>query len=88
MPRPLPPATRRLTGLLGMMSGGLLALGLLLQVAVGVYSWNTAGAASPSVVLLLVNLLGLLASGLLVRYGRQLRRGDAPTDGPDPDPIL
>lgn len=88
MSSPLPPATRRLTGLLCMMSGGLLALGLLLKVAVGVYSWYTAGAASPTALLLSFNLLGLLASGLLVRYGLQMRRGDARTNGPDPDSIL
>ena len=76
---PLSPVTRRLVGLLLMLSGGLLGLGLLLKVAVGVYSWNAEGYQSPSALLLSVNLVGLLASGLLMRWGLRLRRGD---DGP------
>ncbi|WP_201986773.1 hypothetical protein [Hymenobacter rubidus] len=85
---PLPPATRRLVGLLLMLSGGLLGLGLLLKVAVGVYSWNTGGAQSLSAVMLSVNLLGLLASGLLMRWGLQMRRGTNSARNPDADEIL
>ena len=73
MPRPLSPAFRRLTGLLCIVSGGLLALGLLLKVGVTVYNWSRAGAESPPAMLLSFNLLGLLASGLLMRYGVQMR---------------
>ena len=85
---PLPPATRRLVGLLLMLSGGLLGVGLLLKVAVGVYSWNTGGAQSPSAVLLSVNLLGLLASGLLMRWGLRIRRGTGTFRNPNADEIL
>lgn len=85
---PLPPVTRRLVGLLLMVSGALLAVGLLLKVAVGVYSWNTAGFQSPSARLLSVNLVGLLASGLLVRWGLRLRRGHESARNPDADEIL
>ena len=72
---PLPPVTRRLVGLLLMMSGVLLALGLLLKVYVAVVSWNAAGQ-DYSYSMLSVLLLGLLASGLLVRMGLRMRRGD------------
>lgn len=87
-PPPLPPATRRLVGLLLMLSGGLLGLGLLLRVAAGAYSWQTGGPQSPSAALLTVNLVGLLASGLLVRWGRRLRRGDGPGRNPHADGML
>lgn len=73
---PLPPATRRLVGLLLALSGGLFGLGLLLRVAVGIYSWATGRYQGPSVLLLLANLAGLLSSGLLLRWGLFLRRGD------------
>ncbi|WP_226163806.1 hypothetical protein [Hymenobacter terricola] len=85
---PLPPATRRLVGLLLMLSGGLLGLGLLLKVAVGVYSWNMNGAQSPSALLLSVNLVGLLASGLLMRWGLRMRRGNGEARNPNADEIL
>lgn len=85
---PLPPATRRLVGLLLMLSGGLLGVGLLLKVAVGAYSWNASGAQSQSAVMLSVNLLGLLASGLLVRWGLRIRRGRSPLHNPNADEIL
>ena len=78
MPRPLSPASRRLTGLLCIVSGGLLAAGLVLKVGVAVYGWRTAGAGSPPALLLALNLLGVLASGLLVRYGVRMRGGAPP----------
>ena len=87
MPRPLPPATRRLTGLLCMLSGGLLAVGLLLKIYLGVYAWSTAGYQSPLALLLSFNLVGLLASGLLVRYGLRMRRNDPPA-GPNPNQMM
>ncbi|WP_310394391.1 hypothetical protein [Hymenobacter sp.] len=87
-PPPLPPVTRRLVGLLLLFSGGLLGVGLLLKVAVSVYSWNTAGAQSPSALLLSVNLVGLLASGLLMRWGLRLRRGHGSARNPNADEIL
>ena len=71
-----------------MLSGGLLGLGLLLKVAVGVYSWNAAGDQSPSALLLSVNLVGLLASGLLMRWGLRLRRGDDAGRHPDANEML
>ena len=85
---PLPPATRRLVGLLCIFSGGLLAVGLLLKVAVGVYAWQTAGAQSPPALQLSFNLLGLLASGLLMRFGLRMRRGDGPRRDPNANELL
>jgi hypothetical protein len=87
-PTPLPPATRRLVGLLLMLSGGLLGLGLLLKVAVGVYAWNTMGSLNPSALLLTVNLVGLLASGLLMRWGLRIRRGTDTWRNPNGNEIL
>ena len=87
-PSSLPPATRRLVGLLLIMSGGLLGLGLLLKVVVGAYSWNTAGSQSPSALLLSVNLVGLLASGLLMRWGLRMRRGVDRLRDPNVNEIL
>ncbi len=85
---PLPRPTTRFLGLLLLLSGALFGLGLLLKVAVGVYSWNTGGAQSPSAVLLSVNLLGLLASGLLMRWGLRIRRGTGTFRNPNADEIL
>ena len=85
---PLPPATNRLVGLLLLLSGGLLGLGLLLKVAVSVYAWGTGGAANASATLLSVNLLGLLASGLLMRWGLRMRRGTGTFRNPNADEIL
>jgi hypothetical protein len=72
--RPLPPATNRLVGLLLLLSGFLLGLGLLLKIGVVLYRWNT-GATELPVGLLAINLLALLASGLLMRWGLRMRRG-------------
>ena len=85
---PLPFATRRLVGLLLIMSGGLLGIGLLLKVAVSVYSWNTGGGQNPPALLLSVNLVALLASGLLVRWGLRIRRGEDERRDPNADEIL
>ena len=85
---PLSPVTRRLVGLLLMLSGGLLGLGLLLKVAVGVYSWNAEGDQSPSALLLSANLVGLLASGLLMRWGLRIRRGTGTFRNPNANEIL
>ena len=84
----LSPATYRLIGLLLILSGGLLEIGLLLRVAVGAYSWNAAGAQSPSALMLSVNLVGLLASGLLMRWGLRIRRGSSALRDPNADEIL
>lgn len=85
---PLPFATRRLVGLLLIMSGALLGIGLLLKVAVGVYNWNTGGVQNPPALLLSVNLVALLASGLLMRWGLRIRRGEDERRDPNADEIL
>ena len=85
---PLPPATNRLVGLLLMVSGGLLGFGLLLKLVVGTYSWYTNGIQTPSFLLLSVNLLGLLASGLLMRWGLRTRRGTNVFRDPNANEIL
>ncbi len=82
-----PPATRRLIGLFIMMSGALLGLGLLLRVALGVYTWNTSDGLNASA-LLSVNLVGLLASGLLMRWGLRMRRGPEAARDPKANEIL
>ena len=84
----LHPATRRLVGLLLILSGALMGVGLLIKVAVSVYNWSSSGAQSPLAVLLSVNLLGLLASGLLMRWGLRMRRGEGPVRNPDSNEIL
>ena len=83
-----PSSTRRLVGLLLMLSGGLLGLGLLMKVAVGAYSWNSGQPPEPFGVLLSVNLVGLLASGLLMRWGLRMRRGTKQPRNPNADEIL
>lgn len=85
---PLSSSTRQLVGWLLILSGGLLGLGLLLKVAVGVYSWNAEGSQSPSALLLSVNLVGLLASGLLMRWGLRMRRGASEHRDPKANEIL
>jgi hypothetical protein len=77
-----------LVGLLLVLSGGLLGVGLLLKVYVGVYSWVTSGYLAPSAVMLTVNLVGLLASGLLMRMGLHMRRGDNSPRNPNADEML
>jgi len=84
---PLPPATNRLVGLLLLFSGFLLGLGLLLKIGVMLYRWNT-GVAELPVGLLAINLLGLLAGGLLMRWGLRLRRGTSTSRSPSADEIL
>ena len=85
---PLPPATRRLVGLLLIFSGFLLGLGLLLKVGISLYGWYIGAAANSSAMLLSVNLLGLLGSGLLMRWGLQMRRNDDASRNPDRNEIL
>ena len=84
---PLPPATNRLVGLLLLFSGVLLGLGFLLKIGVLLYRWNT-GAAELTVALLALNLLGLLAGGLLMRWGLRMRRGSSPQRNPNTNEIL
>ena len=84
---PLPPATNRLVGLLLLFSGALLGVGFLLKIGVLLYHWNT-GAAELPVALLALNLLGLLAGGLLMRWGLRLRRGTPTARNPHADEIL
>ena len=71
-----------------MVTGGLLGLGLLLKLVVGTYSWYTHGVQAPSFLLLSVNLLGLLASGLLMRWGLRMRRGGSMFRDPKANEIL
>ncbi|MET4074522.1 hypothetical protein [Hymenobacter sp. UYCo722] len=83
----LPPTTHRLVGLLLLFSGFLLGLGLLLKIGVMLFRWNT-GATDLPVGLLAVNLLGLLAGGLLMRWGLRMRRGTSTQRDPHADEIL
>jgi hypothetical protein len=86
---PLPPSSSsRLGGLLLILSGSFMGLGLLLKVAVSVYSWSNGGAWESAATLLSVNLLGLLASGLLIRWGLRMRRGNPTFRDPNPNEIL
>jgi hypothetical protein len=88
MPTSLPPATRRLVGFLLIISGFLLGVGLLLKVGVSVYGLYTGNPAGSSIALLSVNLLGLLASGLLMRWGLQMRRGSSSSRNPNSNEML
>jgi hypothetical protein len=66
----------------------MMGAGLLLKVYVAVYSWATVGYQSPYALKLSVNLVGLLASGLLMRIGLRMRRGgNAPRD-PNPNEMM
>jgi hypothetical protein len=85
---PLPPATRRLVGLLLVISGALLGVGLLLKVYVAVYMWYFSGYQSPMALLLSAYLVGLLASGLLMRLGLRTRRGEGNHRNPNANEIL
>ena len=84
---PLPPATNRLVGLLLLFSGFLLGLGLFLKIGIMLYRWNT-GATELPVGLLAINLLGLLAGGLLMRWGLRMRRGQGNSRNPNTNEIL
>lgn len=84
---PLSPATNRLVGLLLLCSGGLLGLGFFLKIGVLLYYWNTSATELP-VGLLALNLLGLLAGGLLMRWGLRQRRGATAARHPNTNEIL
>jgi len=88
MATPLPPPTRRLVGLLLLLSGGMLGVGLLMKVCIGVYSWNTVGYQNPTALKLSANLVGLLACGLLMRMGLRMRRGGRTARDADADEML
>ncbi len=83
----LPPTTNRLVGLLLLCSGALLGLGLLLKIGIMLYGWNK-GDTALSVGLLSLNLLALLASGLLMRWGLRMRRGQGDARNPNTNEIL
>ena len=85
---PLPPITRRLIGLLLMMSGAMLGASMLLKVYVAVYTWYANGDQSPPALLLSAYLVGLLASGLLVRMGLRMRRGGDDRRDPNANEML
>ena len=79
--------TNRIVGLLLLLSGALLGLGLLLKIGIMLYGWNK-GDAALSVGLLSLNLLALLASGMLMRWGLRIRRGQSDARDPHADEIL
>jgi len=74
-------------GLLLLLSGALLGLGLLLKIGIMLYGWNK-GDTTLAVGLLSLNLLALLASGLLMRWGLRMRRGQSDHRNPNADEIL
>jgi hypothetical protein len=84
----MPASTRRLVGWLLVVAGILLALGQLIRLGVAAYSWSAANTEVLALGLLLINMLGLVAAGLLVRYGRRLLRGGEISDGPASKTIL
>ncbi len=86
--RPLAPSTRRLVGLLLLLSGALMSLGLLLKVGIAVYSWSALGSDSPDATRLSLNLVGLLASGLLMRMGLRMRRRPTPSQEREANEIV
>jgi hypothetical protein len=62
-------------GLLLALSGGLLGIAMLLRVGISVYDLVTYGPDGAFAIQLSMNLVGLLASGLLLRWGLKMRRG-------------
>ena len=79
---PLSPVTRRFVGWLLILTGIFLGLGLLIRLALAAHEFTTRGAASEGLGLMAVDIVGLVGSSLLVRYGRRLRRGGDLGDGP------
>ena len=71
-----------------LLCGGMLGVGLLIKVFLGVYSWNTVGYQNPTALKLTANLVGLLACGLLMRMGLQMRRGGRTARDADADEML
>jgi phosphate/sulfate permease len=82
----LKPATTRIVGGLVVAMGILMALGLFIRIGVAVYGWSKTNFIELG--WLFFNLLGLVASGLLVRYGRRLIQGGHLSDGPAQETML
>jgi hypothetical protein len=82
----LRPGTRRVVGGLFVAAGILLALGLIIRLALLAYAWGSAD--NQPYGLLLLNMLALVAAGLMIRYGRQLVRGGGLSDGPADETML
>lgn len=80
MPWPLPPATRRLVGLLFLISGALLVLGQLLRMYVIYTLYSERGPDSVTSVQLIINLSLLVLGLLMLRYGWRERRGNDTVD--------
>ncbi len=78
---PLSPVTRRFVGWLLILTGIFLGLGLVIRLALAAYQYSN-GAATAGLGQMAVNIVGLVGSSLLVRYGRRLRRGGDLGDGP------
>ncbi|TGE09961.1 hypothetical protein [Hymenobacter fodinae] len=80
MPWPLSPPTRRLVGLLFLLSGTLLVIGEALRMYVLYTLYSTQGPESITSVQLIINLTLLVLGLLMLRYGWRERRGNDTVD--------
>ncbi|SNC75708.1 hypothetical protein SAMN06265337_3014 [Hymenobacter gelipurpurascens] len=80
MPWPLSPATRRLVGLMFLLSGALLVIGQVLRMYVMYTLYSESGPESVTSVQLVINLSMLVLGLLLLRYGWRERRGNDTVD--------
>ena len=82
MSRPLPPASRRLVGLLYMIAGGLLLVAQLINLGKIAYLWRTSLMPVLPVTRLILDVLMLVGAILLLRYGWRVRQDGRISDEP------
>ncbi|TGD81418.1 hypothetical protein [Hymenobacter wooponensis] len=80
MPWPLSPPTRRLVGLLFLLSGALLVIGEALRMYVLYTLYATQGPNAITSVQIVINLTLLVLGLLMLRYGWRERRGNDTVD--------
>jgi uncharacterized membrane protein YidH (DUF202 family) len=78
----LTPRSRKITGLLFILAGGLLVVAQLLRFGVVASRWNGTGWASVDTTYLLLTVLMLVVAVLLIRYGWRMRRDGRVSDEP------
>lgn len=80
MPWPLPPATRRLVGLLFLLAGVLLLIGVGLRLSVIYYEFQRLGSEAINSTRLILSLVMLVTAILMLRYGWRERTGNHTVD--------
>ncbi|RSK37093.1 hypothetical protein [Hymenobacter metallilatus] len=77
---PLPPATRRLVGLLFLIAGFLLLLGVALRLYVIYDAYQRLGADAVGSTQLILSLMMVIGGVMMLRYGWRERRGNDTVD--------